>query len=105
MDMDKYQACSEMLREILAGYVPAKPALFNANASPRDPKQVALYAAACGLAEAAITFAVLSEGYEIAEEAAREQAKDPRWVAAQSREVLASLFREIADNDRFDDGR
>lgn len=103
MDMDKYQACSEMLREILAGYVPAKPALFNA--SPRDPKQVALYAAACGLAEAAIGFAVLSEGYEIAEEAAREQAKQPRWVAAQSREVLASLFREIADNDRFDDGR
>ena len=103
MEEEKFEACSEMLRAVLSGYVPAKPALFNA--SPRDAKQVALYAAACGLAEAAIGFAVLSEGYEVSEEAAREQAKQPRWVAAQSREVLARLFRKVADNDRFDDGR
>lgn len=99
-EAQKYEACATMLKEMLAQYVPAKPALFSA--APRDPRQCAIYAAACGLAEAALGFAVLSEGADFDSEKVRNQAKDPRWVAEQSREVLAQIFRKT---EGFDDGR
>lgn len=99
-EAQKYEACATRLKEVLAQYVPANPALFSA--APRDPKRYAIYAEACGLAEAAIVFAVLSEGADFDSEKVREQAKGPRWVAEQSREVLAQLFRK---REGFDDGR
>lgn len=102
-ETEKFQACHRMLKTTLAGYVPAKPALFNPY--PRDADQVALYAAACGLAEAAIAFAVLSDGAHFDDEVIREQARDPQWVAKQDRETLAAMFKVVEDEDRFDDGR
>lgn len=95
---EKYEACAEMLKEVLVQHVPAKMTLFK-NAAPLDPKQCAIYASACGLAESAIAFAVLSEGFDFDAEKVREQAKDPRWVADKSREVLAQIFRVSAALD------
>ena len=89
---EKYEACAKELTETMAQYEPAKTTLFGGKGA--SPEQCARYAAACGLAEATIVFAVLSEGDLPRMDAIRDQARDPRWVVEQGREVLAALFRE-----------
>ena len=94
---EKYEACALALTETLAQYAPAKMTIFGGRGA--SPKDCARYAAACGIAEATIAFAVLSEGGVPRMDAIRDQARDPRWVVEQGREVLAALFREEGGED------
>lgn len=102
--IEKYEACAVMLTEMLAQYIPAEPGLFKP-APSRDPRQTAIYAAARGLAESVIGFAVFSEypDGDINIEDVREQAQSPQWVSEQPRALLASLFN--VNKTPFDDGR
>jgi len=103
--IDKYNACQEMLLEVLEQRVHPNIICFD-GAATSCPRQAALYAAACGLAKAAIGFAVASEGYDYDDAVVRQQAEDPSWVAVQNRQTLAAIFKVPSEDEEanFDYG-